>query len=212
MKTITHPLLTSGLIACLALLGACGPSGSTDQPAASTAAPSSTAAKAASSRNPPDQGTFSFTIVDGPHAGQTATIGGRHVRAMSRWRTDENNAVSLSSVTFVDPINGNNTFSLKWDGDKALPLGSEEPSSESQRHSYIELGATLNEQKVRFTSVDGTVSIGNIRNHTHRDTVMKRDYPLRDADATFEGSFKQEGNSGGTVRIRGSVQLRILMM
>jgi len=211
MNTIARPLLASALIACLILLGACGPSGSTDQPAASAAAPSSTTAKPASSRDRPDQGTFSFTIVDGPLAGQTATIGGRHVRAMSRWRTDENHAVSLSSVTFVDPINGNSTFSLHWDGEKALALGSEEPNSASQRNSYIELGATLNEQKLRFTSVDGAVNVSNIRNHTHHDTVMKRDYALRDADATFEGNFKQVGGNGSTVRIRGSVQLRIVM-
>lgn len=210
MITISRALLASGLITCLSLLGACGPSGSSDQPAAKPATPSSTTAKPASSRNQPDQGTFSFTVVDGPLAGQTATIG-RHVRAMSQWRTNENHAVSLSSVTFVDPINGNSTFSLLWDGEKAHALGSEEPNNANHRHSYIELNTTLNEQKLRFTSVDGTINVSNIRNHTHHDTVMKRDYPLRDADATFEGNFQQVGGSGDPVRIRGSVQLRIVM-
>ena len=59
--------------------------------------------------------------------------------------------------------------------------------------------------------MDGTINVSNIRNHTHYDTVMKRDYPLRDADATFEGNFQQVGGSGSPVRIRGSVQLRIVM-
>lgn len=119
----------------------------------------------------------------------------------TRW--NENTEISASTIEFVDPPQGNSRFRLIWDGDQISPLTAEaDPFGEN---SYIELKVEKDGKKQVFLSENGSVKIVSKTNKSWVDQITKKEYPIIDIEAGFEGGFT-EINSGEKVKIKGWVK------
>ncbi|MDR7128968.1 hypothetical protein J2X69_001303 [Algoriphagus sp. 4150] len=145
---------------------------------------------------------YSFKISGGSLDGQTFTTpvyaqGGID----SRW--DENKEISASTVSFIDPPQGNSTFRMIWEEDKIGPLKPEE--NPFGKNSFIELKVEKNDKKYVFLSDSGSYKIISKKEKSWVDQITKEEYPILDIEAEFEGDFT-ETTSGEKVKIKGWVK------
>ncbi|MCE7056436.1 hypothetical protein LZF95_17260 [Algoriphagus sp. AGSA1] len=145
---------------------------------------------------------YSFKISGGSLDGKTFTTpvyaqGGID----SRW--DGNKEISASTVSFIDPPQGNSTFRMIWEEDKISPLKPEEnPFGEN---SFIELKVAKDDEKYVFLSQSGSYKLISKKPKTWVDQITKEEYPILDIEAEFEGDFT-ETTSGEKVKIKGWVK------
>lgn len=145
---------------------------------------------------------YSFEISGGALDGQTfSTPAYAQGGIDTRW--NENTEISASTIEFVDPPQGNSTFRLIWEGDQISPLtGEANPFGES---SYIELKVKKEDNKYSFLSENGAIKIVSRSKKSWVDQITKKEYPILDIEAEFEGDFT-EINSGEKVKIKGWVK------
>jgi hypothetical protein len=142
---------------------------------------------------------YSYEIIGGALDGQTVTTpvyaqGGID----SRW--NENREIAATTVSFVDPPQGNSVFRMIWDGEKISPLKPE--ANQFGENSFIELKVAKDDKKYTFLSQSGSYKIMAKKKKTWTDQIMKQEYPIMDLEAEFEGEFT-EITSGEKVKIKG---------
>jgi hypothetical protein len=142
---------------------------------------------------------YSFTVTGGSLDGQTFSTPA-YAMARTFSTRNENNELTKSKISFIDPPQGDSNFNLLWEGDRPKPLTQ---SADSFGDSYVELKVVKEEVRHSFLSLNGSVKFKSKEKKMRQDVIMKTEYPVWDIEADFEGEFKEQ-NSGELVKIKGT--------
>ena len=135
---------------------------------------------------------YSFKVHGGALDGQEFSVPAYAQGGIdARW--DENKELAVSTIGFIDPMQGSSTFRFVWEGEQVRPLEAE--ANPFGDNSFIELNVKEDEKKYSFLSQTGAFKITSKEKKSLIDDITKESYPVYDLDADFEGDFS-DASSG----------------
>lgn len=148
-----------------------------------------------------NQSYYSLTIQEGTLKGEQFSVPD-YVSTYDGFRADESGNVQLTSVTFVDPQQGNSTANISWEGDETKALSANPDANEG---TFLEFKFKKDGKNYHFTSINGQTKANSSKDVEVKDEMINHTFTKRDVNMSFSGLFK-ENISGEEVKIEGIVQ------
>lgn len=148
-----------------------------------------------------NQSYYNLTIQKGTLKGVQFSVPD-YVSTYDGFRADENGNVQLTSVTFVDPQQGNSTANISWDGNQTKALSANPDATEG---TFLEFKLKKDGKDYHFTSISGQTKVESYEDVNIKDEMINHTFTKRNVNMSFSGLFK-ENISGEEVKIEGIVQ------